>query len=696
MSVVRLCNKGKTMSKLKIILYNVIIFVLGAAFGIGFWAVGLATAANKDLWIVVFTVSLGAIGVLGVINVVANIMLSRKYGKMRVRDLYDFVDDIRTKAQNNIVGERKKTVRMVVLVHFYLALLFVLICLCAFASGKADFGEASTILLLLYTYLLAGIFDILLAPIADDTAHLGVELTRNEFPLMHETASRAAAAVGYNGKIKLFMTESNISVSMNRGAACVAIGYKEAALFTSGELYAVMLHEFAHVVNADVGRAKRLGRIESRWDSDSPNTVTSLVRLLWFSCFSQFVCFNIELYAFFSSIVKEHKADELVRRLDGDGSFADALAKTEMIAKYSKVPVPEIEYYFFQSEIPPQNYATLDYNTYLKYCEKYGELWRDEIKKEIPPRVCTHPTAKMRVQSFGREVSNCNDSATETDPMYVVEQHRILECADSFIYERMRFTYSDQREKMYLERKSAIDNLDRAEANGGDLSGSAREKALWALLGIDDDRTIILADRMIAAGDRAPAANFAKGYVYRRRHDDRCVECFQNAAENPVYAEDAYNLIGEYALLTGNEQVLEKYRADVTDVIQTAQDKVEDIEFKSKSPTEPCDLDISVISEFAGKINEVTGNSVVKLYVCKYTAPDGSEHYPFAFELTRAAALRSNNDFGIYYAIVEVIKSYDREPSFMMCNPSMGLMRKVKHTNGVVVYDCVNKTKVDK
>ncbi|MDE5562037.1 MAG: hypothetical protein K2J01_00545 [Clostridiales bacterium] len=616
---------------------------------------------------------------------------------MKARELYDYLNDIRIKAQGDIVGVRKKTVRIVVLAYVYLALVFAAVCLCAFASGKANVGlDGSIALLLIFIYLLGSVFDILFKPIANDFNQLEVELTDSDFPLMRKTAERAATAVGYNGKIKLFLVGNGVSINSYKGTAYITIGYKEAALFTCNELYAVMLHEFAHIVNADVSRVKRLECIENRWDFDAVNTVTILTHLLLFKSVAQVVGLNIELYKTFSAIAKEQAADNLVRQLDGNGAFADAIAKTEMIAKYYKMPVPEIEYYFFESETPHGDYATIDYNTYFKFYKQYGSIWRDELNMELSAQVDSHPTARMRIQGFGRDIQDCNDNAAEDDSMYVVEQQRIIERADAYIDRMTRDSYAEQREQAYVKRKAAIDSLDNAEASGQNLSGAAREEALWALLGIDDDRTIILADRMIADGDHAAAANFAKGYVYKRRHDDRCVECFKNATKEPAYAENAYSLIGEYALLTGNEKLIAEYRESIPDVVQTAKDTIEDNEFKKNSPTQPCDLDIVLVGEFAAKINEVSDNAVKKLYVCKYTAPDGTTHYPFTFDMTRAAAVRSNRDFSIYYSIYDVIQSYKGEPSFIMCNPKMGLMRNVKRAKGVIVYDCLKQTKVEK
>lgn len=684
------------MSKAKEIFYYIVIFVLAAAFVIGFWAVGFFTAEKNDLWNIIFAVSLAAIGLLGILNIIGYVLLSRKFGKMKMRDLYDYFNEIRIKAQDDITSVRKKTLRVVVLSYIYLALIFALICFSAFACGKAGV-ESVVVFLLILLYLCGGVLDILFLPISDDLDELEVELTDSEYPIMRKTVERAAASAGYTGKIKLFMVGSGVSVNEHHGYVFITIGYKEAALFTSGELYAVMVHEFAHIVNDDVSRAKRLGRIETRWEGNSANTsVTLLTRLFLFSYPSSIIQFNIELYNTFAAIIKERDADGLVKSVDGDGSFADAIAKIEMMAKYGKMPVPEIEYYFFEPEAPSRDYATLDYNTYLKYYKIHGDLWRDELKKELPPRVHSHPTARMRIQGFGLDVQDCNYNAVDPDPMYVVEQQRVLERADAYIYERTKDSYAEQRQQVYLDRKQAIEQLDSAEASGGDLYGGAREKALWALLGIDDDRTLILADRMIAKGDRVPAANFAKAYVYKRRHDDRCVECFKAAAQEPNYAEDAYALIGEYALMTGNEKLIEQYRADIPDVMQSAQDKIKDNEFKSDTPTEPCDLDIEIIAQLAAKIDEGWNNALKKLYVCKYTAPDGTVHYPFAFDMTRAAALRSNNDFSIYYGIYDIIQSYIGDPSFIMCNPKAGLIRNVKRAKGVIVYDCIKKEQVQK
>ncbi|MCH5162521.1 MAG: hypothetical protein J1G38_03430 [Clostridiales bacterium] len=687
------------MSKGKTILYYIIIFVLSAAVAIGVWTIGLVYAEEGDGWNIAFGVSLGATALLSVLNIVCNFVISRKFGRMRFQELFDYAEDMRKKAQSDIEGVRKKTVCHVVLAYVYLAAIFVLICLCAFAMGKAKLGvDVTTTFMLIFIYFLASVFDILFFPIGKELNQSEIELSKGDFPLMHETTERAARAVGFNGKIRIFLVENNITVNVYRGAAYITIGYKEAALFTSKELYAVMLHEFSHIVHADVNHAKRINRIERLWDPDNTDAaLTFLPRLAFLSLIANFLSYNIEIYKTFSSIINEQAADETVRRLDCNGSFADALAKTEMIAKYVKCPVPELDYYFFESETLRNDFATTDYKTYFEYYKKYGEIWRYEFEHELPSKVSTHPTSKMRIQSFGLDLQSCVENATDPDPMYVVEQQRVLEHADAYIYKHSAEHYAEQREQVYIERKAAIESLDSSEEKGEDFKGAAREKALWAILGVDDDRAMALADRMIEDNDRAHAAYFVKGFVYSRLHDDSCVECLKKAAEKPEYAEQAYTLIGQYALMTGNEQLLEEYRSDIADVMQTAQDKMIENEFKKSSPTEPCDLDISVIAELADKINETVKNAVKKLYVSKFTAPDGSVHYPFAFELTfKAAARNNNNDFAISYAIFEVIEARNDEPSFILCNPRVGLARKVKRAEGVLVYDCVKKIKVEK
>ncbi|MDE6373921.1 MAG: M48 family metalloprotease, partial [Clostridia bacterium] len=423
--------------------------------------------------------------------------------------------------------------------------------------------------------------------------------------LLYETVRKAAEKSRCRKKISVCAYGEGVSVSSYKNSAIICINYIHAAVFTRDELYNVMLHEFAHVNNADVKRAIKFSRAEQRLDSSANgNFIIDFGKLILLPLPSVAVIFKTNAYNVFASLYHEMKADKALKELGDPQKSVDALAKSKMISIYSSLPYRELDYDFYAPEQPGGDYAAQNVALYLKQRDIQGAKWRELIDKELPARVASHPAFCNRMAALGCQ--SYDAYREETDPDYIAEQRDIIKFADEVMTTEYSGNYQNMREDYYLKRKKEIDEYAAAVKNGEPVPDSALFTYLQAHFGVDDDTAIEIADKMIAVLPDPSYANYYKGMILFNRIDDGCVEYFKAVAastDDYELAMNAVSFIGEYALKTGNKELLNEYRSTAPETVQISRDKGERNKLKNDSVLEKCDLGESVLRQIIDGID---------------------------------------------------------------------------------------------
>lgn len=675
-------------SKTKNILFSVLTAILAFGLCIASWAFGLFSDIGGVDFVAVMIAVGCIVGVFFLCNVLCAIFLARRLKQRSDRRISRYASGEIDNAQSLVRRVKRITVTVVVLSYVYLFVLLFLLCLFCFASGRSGLVNNETVFIILIpSYLAWGITDTLFINTpTDEQPQPGAEFPRDRFPLIYQTVDQAARAVGYKKPIRLFLTNGETSAEEYRGSMYIALGYLKTAIFTSAELYIALACELMHFVRSDVRNAQTIERIVWRWDEGSSNPISAFSKMTMLSFPANIMSYYLSLYAALSDLDKERAADAAVKPVVDARTFADTIAKSEMLDKYTVMPVPELDYYFFEQESIPQDGATRDHSTYIKYYERYGDMWKNDISRELQPRVGLRTIARLRMVDMGCTEYDAN--AIERDDMYVVEQQRVLSAADKLSAQSLTYSYSEMRKLNYLDRKASIAALDEAEANGKRLNGSARNSALVALVGLDDDRALDLADEMIADNDYADYARYSKGIILARRRDDECINCFGAAQTNPDLTEDAYIRVIEYARITGNSEVYDEFGKAYLKATEEAEKKNKDKLFNKSTVTVPCDLDEDCVSRIADTLASASGNTIKAFYISKYVTADGCDYYPLAFEVNKfaafMAAIRDGRD--VLRAVAEALIDIRFGKNVFCCNSSLSLIRKIKKADGAIVF----------
>ena len=602
-----------------------------AALIIGLWVVGYVTQPiDANTAKILCGVFGGVIVLAAAINMIAFKCLDAKMRALGGREAYDTFQKAKSDIQSDYRAAERRANAAIAFAYLYLFALAACFSALAFFLGNLTPYLpyiVTALIALVEIFLLWGIVHIFFYR-HPYSAPTGDVLPRKDFPLLYRTVEAAAKKTGIKKRVVICPFDG-ISVFVYGGTVYISLNYYMVPDYTSGELYNIMLHEFAHV-RSDVKRGHRYDGAESRWDLDKPvNPIISLTRALFLTLVSAKLIMHLELFKGVTSRSYEQLADEAVLTLGDPSVYADALAKTFYHSQFRSAHNRELEYDFFAPEQPTEGYATLTLQTYRKRLETCAAAWREKLFKELPANIDSHPTALMRIRAMGRD--DFVPDRAESDEAYAAEMQSLLKYYDAKLYEEITTDgsefYKNHRREDYLLPTKAMQRYVFAKEHGERLSTPRILSAYIAFCEIEDDRALDVVGDALKEDLLAPRANFCKGVLLSHKGDDGCVECFMTAATHPKWTSECYDRIGKYALESGNEELLKQYRSTAPEKCEQADKQLEAGEYNEKRELMPHGLDSDFIGEFVEDMTD-GGRQISRIYIAKYLGDDGKPHYP--------------------------------------------------------------------
>ena len=660
---------------------------------LGAWGLGLFLSVrgymgvNRPLWTAVCIICAVVIVVLIIVNIAGAKALTKKLSTMKIREIYNMSETLKSDVDNNLKRAENGVRLTLALAYTYVIAVIFVILLCCFGTGVLLHGEESmpaaigiTILMIAVIW---GLVHVFFTPLENPAPPAVYLLEEKKFPLVYSAAREAAEKSGCRHNIKIYVCGDGASVTVYKRTAIICISYIYGALLTREELFTVMLHEFAHIVNKDVNRGKTFAYAEQRFDSDGANVITAFGKLILLPLVSAAVIFKTEFYKTFASRHHEIEADKALKELGDPQTSINALAKTRLVGFFESVPHRELEYDFFAPEKPTGDYAAQELALFLKARDEHLGEWQSLLEKELPARIDSHPTFRNRMAALGCEKYDA--CRTETDTAYVAEQHDIIAAADKSMNELNKGKYGVMRESTYLNRKKVIDEYYETVQSGNQIPDNKLYEYIQAFFGIDDDIALELADKAASLPDPT-IANYYRANILFNRNDDRCIDYLKaiaSSTDNMELALSAADHLGLYALKTGNEELLKEYRNDFPEVVQASRDKGERTRFNKDSAVDKCDLDGDIIKGIINGIKAETLSGVTAIYIGTYVDVDGGKHYPVAVCVKQGKGV---NTYEILQGVYDYFFGFNGKYDFMIMPLNTPLFRKVKK-HGSCVYE---------
>lgn len=409
-------------------------------------------------------------------------------------------------------------------------------------------------------------------------------VSASDYPRLYALARQAADAVGCEGNIAISLqSEFNGGIARVGDTYSVQLGAMLLELLSEGELYSVLIHEFAHMTEENAAGNRE--REYHNWlvNGGNPHFLSGLTNLLYLVTDTQY-SYQMFLFDHACSVLVEQNADRAMGAHGDPAYAASALLKMKYYDLYDWEQGTEDEMSFYAPQEPPAH-VTLDrVQAFREVMEKRMEDWNALADCEIISRSATHPTLKMRLETLG--VAGYRIAESEDDEAYTAECRKAREYVDALILERGSADYKAKRVEAYMKPLARVAEWEQA---GKPLTPEGYADVVGDLRSVGRvTDAMALCERAIDELDTAAScyAYFMRGLYRLHRYDSAGIDDLYHAIEyNSNYIDDGLSTIGAFCCLTGRQEELEAYRERAMDVGQMQKDVYSEMNILRKTDT---------------------------------------------------------------------------------------------------------------
>ena len=490
---------------------------------------------------------------------------------------------------------------------------------CFFALAGAEGGGAAVLLVLgAYT----GLTFIRPRKIKINEAKSEDYLIEKDYPLIYETAKRAAERIGCQGRIKIFVDHDfNAGILEIDGGYSIRIGSYILDNFSRDEFFNVLLHEFAHVTEKN----KDINSVMNYASLSQENGGAGGLTVLPYIYFQAKFAFEYLSYQYICSIMNEDAADRAMRDYGTPEVAASLLIKLKFSELYQWERNTYDEENIFESETLIDDPVRRPLRWFRERMEIRQDDWIRMIDSEIISRNATHPTAKMRIENLGVKKAGLvprNDSDE-----YLAETGRAILHVEDMIKKQIGPHYSSIRDENYLSHKKLIDEWESAGKPVTRENYQGMIVALFSSCRISE--FVELCCRVI--GEIPEPANYFAHHMYGcyllHSYDERGIDHLYKSIElNHNNWEEAMQTIGEYACVVGKQDELDKYRKRALELAKAENDvydKMNVLNAKDKLVEER--LPDGMLEDFLSYVRSIDNGSIDEIYMVRKIIDD--EHF---------------------------------------------------------------------
>lgn len=623
-------KKDKNLIICTIISVLISVIIYGGAWAIGFFCIPKSAIYSRAAIVLGVTLGLAAI-----INVLVYVFQTQKLKGFTVKQANDYLNAKKSVIERDYQKAEEKIDRNIKLTVGYAVLLLVLVAALTFTTAVSDLpfsnddGGASLLLPIFAVAFMQGAVRFLISNPTAKEPDTKRELPKNSFPLLYGLVEECASRAEIDKQVRLFFSSDAIGISQYKKQVCIFLNPVEVALMTKDELKAVIMHEFAHERNSDIQRRLRHDAFHEKEGGR-----------LFLGAPISFVKLDIDIYREVSSRAHEARADEYVVRCGMAQNYVNAIAKGELFYIYSGYEWKETSFDTYADEKPVADFMHRDLENFKRRLVEYRDRWFFTLNNELPQRIDTHPTFKMRREAC--KIESFDVDKTETDENYLTEVEALLSFADKSLYDGYDLNeYLPIRSENYVYRTELFK---KAEAEGESFAFASDNEQLelaQAYVGYDNAKALAIARQVISRSDNT-LAYFLAGMLLAWEYDDECIAMFKKAAETSAFFEEAYDRLAVYALRTGKADLIKNYRDSVVEKTQAFidEDALTDI-----NRITLCKPTVGAVeNEIINDIKKYWGDSLIAVYLAEYVGDNGITAKYYAIELENKPSADYNNN----------------------------------------------------
>lgn len=392
-------------------------------------------------------------------------------------------------------------------------------------------------------------------------------LPEQEYPRLYELAAQAARENGWIGGIQLAVTpESGASIGTVRSKARVVLSALSMGMMTEEEIYALLLHEFAHVAagnREELRAADYMGFLDR---GRNPNFLSGF-NGLFYAFPDSLYALEYVLYSYAATLSQEQAADRV-------------MARHPVAAAASLLKLKYYDLYRWEDEAADgaPEFAEREYQVVRKELGRFLQAfpgrkadWERITKRELLARNATHPTTWARIQALG--LNHLPTLSFDAEGAYADEREKALDYMDSQIDAYYDKAFEKLHQSDYLEPKERVEAWEQA---GCPVEAQSYADVVGDLLCLRRrSEAVKLCDRAI--GELAPIAAafayFTRGHQRLHQYNaDGIADLYRAVELNNNAIDQAMEDIGTFCCLMGLQQELDAYREKAIKLQQQQED----------------------------------------------------------------------------------------------------------------------------
>lgn len=610
------------MEKKKINIYEAIKWLLSVVIVIGVAVLGSLCHEAGNYSIALCVTGLIAMPILLITGTVVGLVSKKK--------MIDGLD--RENMQKDLLAQRERAAeiakeklntlhKLIRLIDLMSVVVLVMVCVTVFCFFTLVGAEGGGVALPMVLGIYAGLFFVRPRKIKINEKKSEDYLPESDYPLLYETARRAANTIGCEGRIKIFVDHDfNAGILTISDGYSVRLGSYLLDNMSQDELYNVLLHEFAHVDKKN----DEINDVISYASLSQENDTTRFGVMPYIYLHAKFIL-EFVTYQYICSLMNEDAADSAMREHGNPEVAASMLIKL----KFSELYQWERNTYDEENIFEPETMIEDCIRRPLRWFRERMELRKDEwirmIDSEILSRNATHSTVKMRIASLGVDEARLIPRSDSEE--YLSEVNNAILHMEQMVRKGLGASYSQLREQNYLEPKKIIDEWENA---GKPITREGYQGIVIALFSSLRISEFVNLCCQVIEEIPEPANYFAHhmyGIYLLRCYDERGIEHLYKSIElNHNNWEEAMQTIGEYACIVGKQDELDKYRERASEMLKTHIDVYEKMDsLNAKDKLVPEKLPDGMLEEFLDYVNGIDDGAIEKIYMVRKVIDD--EHF---------------------------------------------------------------------
>ena len=638
---------------------------------------------NKGIFITLFIIAF----ILPIAGVIVNLILVRKFkNTIKSDDMEKTFLEQKAEAQKTMEQKLPLLKKLILIGDIYGISIAVMGSLVSFFAGAIEYGTSMPWYLFALFYIFIG-----LEVIRPKRAKINFKeskeyLPESEYPLLYDTAYRAAKAIGCDGKIKIGISHDfNAGIAHTTGAYSVMLGTYLLDNLSKDEIYNVLLHEFAHV--SEENETQNDVIYYFAWINENHSPMDDITRLPYVHIRTLYV-FEYISYMYACSVLNEEIADSAMLKHGDPEIAASSLLKLKFSNMYEWERGTYEEESIFASEEMDTDHIHKQLAAYKARMEVRKDAWVEMIDSEILARNASHPTVKMRIEGLGVSEPKLMPKNDSTE--YLSEVEHAITHIEKLIYDLNKDNYKEIRKANYLSNKKLVEDW---ESKGKKCTKEEYQDIIFALFVLGKTQEFVNLCCQIIEEIPEPANYYAYhmlGCYMLRTYNEEGIEYLYKSIElNHNMWEEAINTIGEYACIAGKQDKLDEYRARAKEIVKQDNDVYSNYSFISpKDKLVEEKLPDGVLDDFLSFIESINERVIEKIYMVRKVIDE--EH----FVTCVVVECRKNADGEKYNDVMNKIFQYLDKTSdwqYSLFDLRGVPKRSVLRVKNSCVYDISNK-----